>query len=143
MTVPAVVQRVFAWKVRGIRWVEIIGVMLVALMVLSVYVAKAAAARQSGEVADMERQIASNGERVRLLSAEVARLEQPARLEALSREAGLGPVDVHRQATEQGLPLIAPEPDPRPVVIAPPPAGPAVVAEEPVETPPTPVEPAQ
>lgn len=130
MTVPAFVQRVFAWKVRGIRWVEIIGVMLVALMVLSVYVAKAAAARQSSDIADMERQIAANGERVRLLSAEVARLEQPARLEALSREAGLGPVDVHRQATEQGLPLIAPEPDPRPVVIAPPLAGPAPVAEE-------------
>ena len=140
MTVPAVVQRVFAWKVRGIRWVEIIGVMLVALMVLSVYVAKAAAARQSSEIADMERQIASNGERVRLLSAEVARLEQPARLEALSREAGLGPVDVHRQATEQGLSLIAPEPDPRPVVIAPPPASPAPVAEEQAAVPVAPAE---
>lgn len=143
MTVPAVVQRVFAWKVRGIRWVEIIGVMLVALMVLSVYVAKAAAARQSSEIADMERQIATNGERIRLLSAEVARLEQPARLEALSREAGLGPVDVHRQATEQGLPLIAPEPDPRPVVIAPPPAGPAPVAEEQAAVPEAPAEAAQ
>lgn len=143
MTVPAVVQRVFAWKVRGIRWVEIIGVILVALMVLSVYVAKAAAARQSSEIADMERQIATNGERVRLLSAEVARLEQPARLEALSREAGLGPVDVHRQATEQGLPLIAPEPDPRPVVTAPPPAGPAPVAEEQAVVPEAPAEVAQ
>lgn len=143
MTVPAAVQRVFAWKVRGIRWVEIIGVALVALMVLSVYVAKAAAARQSSDITDMERQIAANGERVRLLSAEVARLEQPARLETLSREAGLGPVDVHRQATEQGLPLIAPEPDPRPVVISPSPAGPAAVTEEPVEAPATPAEDAQ
>lgn len=143
MTVPAAVQRVFAWKVRGIRWVEIIGVALVALMVLAVYVAKAAAARQSSDITDMERQIAANGERVRLLSAEVARLEQPARLETLSREAGLGPVDVHRQATEQGLPLIAPEPDPRPVVISPSPAGPAAVTEEPVEAPATPAEDAQ
>jgi hypothetical protein len=59
---------------------------------------------------------------VRLLRAEVARLEQPNRLESLSRDVGLGPVDVHRQATVDSLASLAPIPEPRPVVIAPTPA---------------------
>ena len=36
-------KRLFDWKIRGVRWVEIIGFVLVAAMIFSVYVAKAAA----------------------------------------------------------------------------------------------------
>lgn len=121
-TAVVALNRLFAWKIRGVRWIEIIGVLLVAAMVFSVYLAKAAAARESARISDLERQISENGQRVRLLRAEVARLEQPNRLEALSRGAGLGPVDVHRQATAENLPNLAPIPEPRPVVIAPTPA---------------------
>ena len=103
-------QRLFDWKVRGVRWVEIIGVALVAIMIVSVYAAKAAAARESSRIAQIEQDIRENGQRVRLLRAEATRLEQPARLEALSREIGLGPVDVKKQAVETGLPAIAPPP---------------------------------
>lgn len=117
--VASSLQRLFDCKVRGVRWVEIIGVLLVAVMVFSVYLAKAAAARESSQISDLERQISDNGERVRLLRAEAARLEQPGRLEALSRQAGLGPVDVRRQTTEDYLPTIAPQPDPKPVIVAP------------------------
>jgi hypothetical protein len=127
----ATLNRLYAWKIRGVRWIEIIGVLLVAAMVFSVYVAKAAAARESARISDLERQISDNGQRVRLLRAEVARLEQPNRLEALSRGAGLGPVDVHRQATVGNLPNLAPIPEPRPVIIAPtPPAAPAAAEVE-------------
>lgn len=112
-------QRLFDWKVHGIRWVEIIGLLLVAVMIFSVYVAKAGAAREGVRISELERQIDDNGERVRLLRAEVARLEQPGRLEALSRSAGLAPVDVHRRTSEEGLSAIAPVPEPRPVIIAP------------------------
>ena len=122
----ATLNRLYAWKIRGVRWVEIIGVMLVAAMVFSVYLAKAAAARESARITDLERQITDNGQRVRLLRAEVARLEQPGRLEVLSRGAGLGPVDVHRQATEANLSTLK-------AVPAPPP--PAPVAAPPVEAP--------
>lgn len=118
----AALNRLYAWKIRGVRWVEIIGVMLVAAMVFSVYLAKAAAARESARITDLERQITDNGQRVRLLRAEVARLEQPGRLEALSRGAGLGPVDVHRQATEASLSTLV-------AVPAPPPAPAAAPAE--------------
>jgi hypothetical protein len=127
MSAVGAIKRVFDWKVRGVRWVEIIGLMLVAAMIFSVYLAKAAAASESARIASLERQITQNGQRVRLLRAEAARLEQPGRLEALSRSAGLGPVDVHRQATEASLPNLAPIPDPEPVVIVSPtvPAAPA------------------
>lgn len=117
MSAAGALKRVFDWKVRGVRWVEIIGVALVAAMIFSVYLAKAAAASESARIASLERQITQNGQRVRLLRAEVARLEQPGRLEALSRMAGLAPVDVHRQATVARLPELAPIPDPEPVVI--------------------------
>ena len=117
MSAAGALKRIFDWKVRGVRWVEIIGLMLVAAMIFSVYLAKAAAASESARIASLERQIAQNGQRVRLLRAEVARLEQPGRLEALSRDAGLGPVDVRRQATEANLAELAPTPEPAPVVI--------------------------
>ena len=131
-TAVATLNRLFAWKIRGVRWVEIIGVLLVAAMVFSVYVAKAAAARESARIADLEHQISDNGQRVRLLRAEAARLERPTRLEALSRGAGLGPVDVHRQATADNLPNLAPIPEPRPVIIAP---TPPAAADAPVPAP--------
>ena len=84
------VQRLFDWKIRGIRWIEIIGVMCVAAMVFSVYVAKAAAARESAAIGQLERQIAENSQRVRLLRAEAARLDAcpraPAKDESESRK---------------------------------------------------------
>ena len=113
----ATLNRLYAWKIRGVRWVEIIGVMLVAAMIFSVYLAKAAAARESAQIADLERQIGVSGQRVRLLKAEVARLEQPGRLEALSRGAGLGPVDMKRQTREADLAQLQPIPEPKPVII--------------------------
>lgn len=116
--IAASVQRLFDWKIRGIRWIEIIGVVCVAAMVFSVYVAKAAAARESAEIGRLERQIAENSQRVRLLRAEAARLEQPGRLEALSRGAELAPVKAERQVEEQALPNLKPVHIP-PQVVAP------------------------
>ena len=118
------IQRLFDWKVRGIRWIEIIGFVCVAAMVFSVYVAKAAAARESAEIGRLERLIAETRQRVRLLRAEAARLEQPGRLEALSRTAGLAPVDMDRQTEEAALGTLVARPDP------------VVVATVPAETPP-------
>ena len=97
-------SRLMNWKVRGIRWIDIIGGVAVAVMVLSVYVAKAAADREDRRIAQIEREISQNRQRVRLLRAEIARLEQPGRLETLSRSVGMEPVDVHRRATEADLP---------------------------------------
>lgn len=129
-------QRLFDWKVRGVRWVEIIGVALVAIMIVSVYAAKAAAARESSRIAQIEQDIRENGQRVRLLRAEVARLEQPARLESLSRQIGMAPVAVARQAEEGQLTALKPVPA-QPAASAPAAApAPAAVADDaPVPTP--------
>ena len=110
MSLTQPIKRLFDWKVRGVRCVEIIGIACVAALVLSVYIAKAAAARESAEISRLESEIRESNQRVRLLRAEATRLEQPARLEALSRQIGLGPVDIKRQAGEDALPIIAPEP---------------------------------
>lgn len=127
---PNPIQRLFNWKIRGVRWVEIIGFVCVGAMVFSVYLAKAAAARESAAIGQLERQIAENRQRVRLLRAEAARLEQPGRLEALSRSAGLAPVESRRQTTEAALPNLrpAPQPAPAPVVVEIPDAAQAAAA---------------
>lgn len=129
-------QRLFDWKVRGVRWVEIIGVALVAIMIVSVYAAKAAAARESSRIAQIEQDIRENGQRVRLLRAEVARLEQPARLESLSRQIGMAPVAVARQAKEDQLTALKPVPaQPAAPTPAAAPAPAAVADDAPVPTP--------
>lgn len=113
-----VLKRVFDWKVRGIRWIEIVGVLMVAAMVFSVYLAKTAAAREGHRIAALEREIADTRQRVRLLRAEATRLEQPARLEALSRQIGLVPLDARREATTDDLARIAPKSEPQAAPVA-------------------------
>ncbi len=107
----AALRSLFDWKVRGFRVTEIIGVAILAAVVVSVYFVKAQAARQSAEIAELQRDISTERQRVRLLTAETARLEEPGRLEALSRQAGLAPVSVEQRAELDALPDLAPEPD--------------------------------
>ncbi len=54
MKTPAVVRRLFDWKVRGIRWIEIIGVVCVGAMLCSVYLVKAGAQREATRMAELE-----------------------------------------------------------------------------------------
>jgi len=126
----SVIQRLFDWKIRGFRWIELIGVLCVAVMIFSVYLAKTAAAHQSSQIASLERDIAEHRQRVRLLRAEVTRLEQPGRLEALSRTVGLAPVEPKQRATADALTDLAPEPEPKPVIVAPTPATPDLAPAE-------------
>ncbi len=95
-------QALFDWKVRGVRWIEIILLVVVAALILGVYVAKAAAARESAQIAQLEREIAETRQRVRLLRAEAAR-------------PGLAPVEMERQADESALATLKPQPEPVPV----------------------------
>lgn len=100
-------KRVYDFKVRGMRCVDIAAIVCLAALIFSVYIVKTAAARESTEISRIESEIRSNGERVRLLRAEATRLEQPARLEALAAQAGLAPVEVKKQAEVDGLAEIA------------------------------------
>lgn len=118
-------------RVRGFRLVDLVSLGLLVMLILGVYLAKTVAGRERSEIARIERQIAAEKARIRLLQAEVSHLEQPSRIERLSTAyLGLAPVSVKRETTTDALLDVARNPAP-PVVLAPPaPAAPVVTEAE-------------
>ncbi|CAN7303020.1 cell division protein [Phenylobacterium sp. LjRoot225] len=95
-------------RVRGFRLVDLIAAALLVALILGVYLAKTMAGRERTEIASVERQIGEEKARIRLLQAEVAHLEEPARLEHLSvAYLGLAPVSIKRDVDAAGLGDIA------------------------------------
>jgi hypothetical protein len=95
-------------RVRGFRLIDIVAMGLLAAIVLGVYLGKTIAGRERAEIARVERQIEVERERIRLLHAEVAFLEQPSRIERLSTAyLGLAPVQAKRETTLENLSRIA------------------------------------
>ena len=78
-------------SLRGVRLVEFGALLVLLTMVLGVYLAKASAGRERGDITAVQAQIDDEQRRLRLLQAEVAHLEEPGRLQRLSAEIGLGP----------------------------------------------------
>lgn len=75
---------VFTRRIRGFRLVDLVGAGLLVVLILGVYLAKTMAGRERAEIASVERQIKLEKQRIRLLQAEVAHLEQPGRIERLA-----------------------------------------------------------
>ena len=101
-------------RVRGFRLVDIVAMGLLASIILGVYLAKTVAGRERAEIAKVSRQIDMERERIRLLHAEVAFLEQPARIERLSTAyLGLAPIPVNREAAADDLAGLAKRETPR------------------------------
>jgi cell division protein FtsL len=75
---------VFTRRIRGFRLVDLVGAGLLVVLILGVYLAKTMAGRERAEIATIERQIKTEQQRIRLLQAEVAHLEQPGRIERLA-----------------------------------------------------------
>ena len=95
-------------KVRGFRLVDLVGFSLLVMIILGVYLAKTVAGRERAEIARIERQIAREAARVRLLRAEVAHLEQPRRISALSTTfLGLAPASIRREISTEELAAVA------------------------------------
>ncbi|MBL8772724.1 MAG: cell division protein [Phenylobacterium sp.] len=95
---------VFTKRVRGFRLVDLIGVGLLVVLILGVYLAKTMAGRERAQIATVERQIAAEKARIRLLQAEVAHLEQPGRLERLAATfLKMEMVPANREATADQL----------------------------------------
>jgi hypothetical protein len=98
-------------RVRGFRLVDLVAVGLLASLILGVYLAKTIAGGERAKIAAVERQIAAEKARIRLLRAEVSHLEQPARIERLSETyLGLAPLPIKREATLDALPELATKP---------------------------------
>ena len=108
---------VFDRRFRGFRVIEIGGVGVLLALILLVYLAKTIAGSESAQIDSVQQQIADERNRVSLLRAEVASLEQPERLEALSsRYLGLQPVDAKHEIDAQALAQIAHADAPTPPV---------------------------
>jgi hypothetical protein len=104
----SVLTALFNRRIRGFRLTELIAAGCLAILVLGVYLTKADAGREGATIASMNRDIAEEQRRVRLLRAEIAHLEQPDRLEALStRYLALGPVSAKRETLPDALTEVA------------------------------------
>jgi len=109
----------FKRRVRGFRLVDLVALGLLLALAFTVYGFKTFAGRESNDIAQVQRQIAAEQKRVRLLRAEIAHLEDPTRLSKLAGDyLGMKPVSAKREATLEALPEIAAArpPAPAPVV---------------------------
>jgi cell division protein FtsL len=98
----------FNHRIRGFRTLNIVfGVMLLVLAV-GVNLAKTLAGRERNEIGQVESDISKERQRIRVLEAEVAHLEQPERLERLSRAyLAMAPVQAGQEATPDTLAAVA------------------------------------
>lgn len=102
------IANLFGARVRGFRIVDLAAFGCLAVLVLGVYWFKARAGGESAKIAQVDNQIATEERQIRLLQADLARLEQPDRLERLSTQyLNLGPVQAKHETTVEALPSLA------------------------------------
>jgi hypothetical protein len=98
----------FRKRIRGFRLAELAAFGCLSVLVLGVYFSKAHAGGETAKIGDVDQQISEEQRRVRLLNAELAHLEEPARIERLSQQyLGLSAIDAKREATPTSLMEIA------------------------------------
>jgi cell division protein FtsL len=98
----------FDHRFRGFRVVELGGLVVLLILILTVYLAKTGAGGKRADIDRIQAQIFDEQTQIRMLRAEVATLEQPQRLEALSsRYLGLQPISARREVTPEGLQDVA------------------------------------
>jgi hypothetical protein len=119
----------FTRRFRGIRLVNLWGAGLLLVLVVALYLLKTFAGGERADIASTEMQIADEQRKIRLLHAELAYLEQPARIERLSEAyLGMKPASGKRETTVEGIGQIARAPAPTPASA---PAAPAPAAAAP------------
>jgi cell division protein FtsL len=112
----------FTRRVRGFRVIDIIAVMVIVVTALASYAFKTSAGAEDADANTIEAQIQDEQKRIRLLNAELAHLDDPARIETLSTQyLGLAPIAARQEIALAGLPRVAgaPAPAPQPIPIAP------------------------
>lgn len=99
---------VFEARIRGFRIIDLAAFGCLSVLVLGVYWFKAHAGGQSAKIAQVDTQIAAEERQVRLLQADLAHLEQPARLERLSTAyLNLAPISGRHEITPEQLAAVA------------------------------------
>jgi len=110
---------VFTRRVRGFRVIDIIAVMVIIVTALASYAFKTSAGAEDADASNIEAQIQDEQKRIRLLNAELAHLDDPARIETLSTQyLGLAPISAKQEIVLASLPRVAgalaPPPPPLP-----------------------------
>jgi hypothetical protein len=107
----------FQARLRGFRVIDLGAFVCLSTLVLGVYAFKAHAGGETAKISDINAQIADEQRRIRILDADLAHLEQPARLEQLSTQyLGLAPVTAKHETSPESLMEIARQADtPTPV----------------------------
>ncbi len=77
---------IFTRRVRGFRVIDIAAVLIILVTALASYAFKTSAGAEDADANSIESQILSEQKRIRLLSAEIARLDDPSRIETLSAQ---------------------------------------------------------
>ena len=91
-------------RVRGFRVMDLAAMVIFLALALTVYAFKTSAGAERTDIADIEDKIADERAQVKLLRDEVARLENPKRLEdRATRFAGLGPIGAKQEVTAEAL----------------------------------------
>ena len=94
----------FTHRIRGFRTINLVGMAALIVMALTVNLAKTYAGKERSQIDQIDRQIGAEQVRIRLLQAEVAHLEQPNRLEKLSRETlGMAPTTSKQEVSAAAL----------------------------------------
>ena len=100
-------------RVRGFRVIDIAAVTLIMTIALGSYAFKTFAGVEDADANGVESQILQEQKRIRLLQAEIARLEDPRRVESLSNQyLGMASIDPSHEIPADALPRIAANPLP-------------------------------
>jgi cell division protein FtsL len=113
----------FTRRIRGFRVIDIIAVMVILVTALASYAFKTSAGVEDADANNIEAQIQDEQKRIRLLNAELAHLDDPARIETLSTQyLGLAPIAAKQEIVLASLSRVAgaPAPAPPPLPTAPP-----------------------
>jgi len=95
-------------RIRGFRTLNIVFGVTLLVLAVGVNLAKTLAGRERNEIGRVESDITRERQRIRVLEAEVAHLEQPERLERLSRVyLAMAPVQASQEATVEALGAMA------------------------------------
>jgi cell division protein FtsL len=110
---------IFTRRVRGFRVIDIVAVMIILVTALASYAFKTSAGAEDADANTIEAQIQDEQKRIRLLNAELAHLDGPARIETLSTQyLGLAPIAAKQEIALASLPRVAgalaPAPPPLP-----------------------------
>jgi len=102
------VSAVLFRRVRGFRILDLAAMVIFLALALTVYAFKTSAGAERTDIADVEDKIADERHDVRLLQDQVARLENPRRLEERAgRLAGQAPVNAKQEVTPEALAQVA------------------------------------